>query len=101
MTLIYSHDGAKKVDIDSAKLLGDVATDRKIYQQGDNSQLWRSAGGTYFKGMCLDNARGCGGVVDYCKFIPISEHQARLWVLDYYGPSALSRFGFSDDATLI
>ena len=101
MTIIYSKDGTKKVDIDSAKLLGDVADDLKIYQQGDNSQLWRSASGTYFKGLCLHHAKGRGGIVDHCKFIPITENQARLWVLDYYGPSHLKKFGFLDEATLI
>ena len=101
MTYIYSKDGSKKVNIDEATLLGDVADDLKIYQQGDNSQLWRSKNGSYFKGMCLDHAKGGGRIVNYCKFIPITEHQARCWVLDYYGPSKLRKFGFLDEASEI
>ena len=96
---IYSKDGSKKVNIDTATLLGDVARDRKIYQQGDNTQLWRSKSGAYFKGMCLENARGGGsGICSCMHFIPISKDAAKFWVMDYYGAEALARFGFGDDA---
>ena len=98
MTYIYSYDGHAKVNIDAATLLGDVASELEIYQQGDNSQLWRSKGGSYFRGSCLHHAQGRGGVVSYCNFVPMSESAAKRWVIDYYGPDALERFGFADDA---
>lgn len=98
MTYIYSKDGTKKVDIDKATMLGDVASDLKIYQQGDNSQLWRSASGSYFKGCCLHHAQGTGGIAKYERFIPMTRDAAKHWVLDYYGPGSLGEFGFSDDA---
>lgn len=98
MTYIYSKDGTKKVDIDKATMLGDVDSDLKIYQQGDNSQLWRSASGSYFKGSCLHHEQGTGGIAKYTKFIPMTPDAAKQWVLHYYGPDALGEFGFSDDA---
>ncbi len=98
MTYIYSKDGTKKVNIDAAKLLGDVLDDLNIDRQGDNSQLWRSKGGSYFRGSCLNHAQGCGGIVSFCNFVPMSESAAKNWVLDYYGPDALERFGFIDDS---
>lgn len=101
MTIIYSKDGTKKVDIDTSTLLGDVARDRKIYRQGDNAQLWRSKNGTYFKGMCLDHAQKRGGIVNCYNFIPLTDIEAKNWVIYYYGPSELENFGFSDDATMI
>lgn len=94
MTYIYSVDGTKKVDIDKATLLGDVASDLGIYQQGASSQLWRSANGSYFKGMCLDHAKGRGGVAKYYVFIPLTEEEAKRWVVEYYGASELANFGF-------
>ena len=98
MTYIYSNDGTKKVDIDKATCLGDVARDLKIYQQGDDSQLWRSAKGSYFKGCCLDHAVGRGGYMKYDRFVPITEAAAKRWVIDYYGSAELERFGFANDA---
>ena len=98
MTYIYSIDGSKKVDIDTATMIGDVGSDLKIYQQGNDSQLWKSANGSYFKGMCLHHAQGVGGIVKYARFIPMSYNAAKQWVLYYYGPAKLSEFGFVDDA---
>lgn len=95
---IYSKDGTQKVNIDTATLLGDVAEEKKIYRQGDNSQLWRSKSGAYFKGTCLHHARGGSGICSFSHFIPLSKEAAKHWVLDYYGASALERFGFVDDA---
>lgn len=96
--IIYSRDGSQKVNIDLAVLLADVAREKKIYQQGDNTQLWRSKSGAYFKGMCLDHARGGTGICNFAHFIPISKEAAKQWVLYYYGPSELARFDFADDA---
>lgn len=95
---IYSKDGSQKVNIDTATLLGDVARDKNIYRQGDNSQLWRSKSGAYFKGMCLHHARGAEGTCSFKHFIPLSREAAKTWVLNYYGASDLARFGFTDDA---
>lgn len=98
MTHIYSKDGTKKVDIDKATLLGDVARDLEIYQQGDNSQLWISAAGSYFTGCCIDNWKGSGETPKYTYIIPISTEQAKAWIIDYYGPTKLVKFGFADNA---
>ena len=92
MTYIYSYDGTKKVDIDSATCLGDVYTDLKFDQQGDNSQLWRSKTGSYFKGSCLGHA------TKYSRFIPLTPVEAKQWVIRYYGTDELPRFGFVNDA---
>ena len=89
MTYIYSQDGTKKVDIDASTCLGDVYTDLKIDRQGDNSQLWRSKNGSYFKGSCL--GRGS-------RFIPLTHAAAKAWVIKYYGADELPRFGFANDA---
>lgn len=97
-TFIYSKDGSKKVNLSKATLLGDVLGEKNICQQGDNSQLWRSAAGSYFKGGCLQHALGHGGVVNCYKFIPISSEEAKRWVINYYGGAELARFGFEDDA---
>ena len=98
MTHIYSEDGTKKVDIDKATLLGDVNRDLKIDRQGDRTQLWRSAKGSYFTGSCLDHWKGHGKTPEYSRFIPISKEQAKVWVMDYYGPNRLGKFGFEDTA---
>ena len=98
MTHIYSKDGTKKVDIDKATLLGDVARDLEIYQQGENSQLWKSAKGSYFTGCCLDHWQGTGKTPSYTRIVPISNERAKTWVIDYYGPDKLGTFGFKDIA---
>ena len=98
MTYIYSKNGSQKVNIDDATMLGDVAADLHIYQQGDNTQLWRSKNGSYFRGSCLHHAQGHGGVAKYQKFVPMTKAEAKAWVVDYYGPSELERFGFADNA---
>ena len=97
-TFIYSRDGSKKVNLSKATLLGDVLSEKNICQQGDNSQLWRSASGSYFKGGCLHHALGTSGIVNCYKFIPISSTEAKQWVINYYGVNELARFGFEDNA---
>lgn len=92
MTYIYSKDGTKKVDIDAAICLGDVCTDLKIDRQGDNSQLWCSKNGSYFKGSCLGHA------TKRSTFIPLTPAEAKRWVIRYYGADELPRFGFVNDA---
>ena len=92
---IYSEDGMSKVNISKATLLADVLRDKNICRQGDNSQLWRSCNGHYFRGSCLQYATN--GSSSY-RFIPLTFIEAKRWVIDYYGASALAKFGLHDDA---
>ena len=98
MGYIYSVDGTKKVNIDTATLLGDVASELEIYQQGDRTQLWRSANGSYFTGSCLDHWCGSNKIPRFRKFVPMSKAAAKAWVIEYYGSNELENFGFVDDA---
>ena len=98
MTYIYSKNGSQKVNIDDATMLGDVGSDLGIYQQGDNSQLWLSKNGSYFRGCCLHHAQGRGGVAKYQKFVPMTKAEAKAGVIEYYGPGEIERFGFADNA---
>lgn len=98
MAYIYSQDGTKKVDIDSATCLGDVYADLNIDRQGDNSQLWRSKNGSYFKGSCLHHVIGSNSDTSYCRFIPLTHAAAKAWIIKYYGADELPRFGFANDA---
>lgn len=85
----YSYDGLKKVNLATSKRIGDVLSDLNISQQGDNSQLWRSANGTYFKGMCLEHG-------PWNKITVLTDSQARSWIMEYYGAKKLVECGFED-----
>lgn len=85
----YTYDGMKKVNLATSKLIGDVADDLDIYQQGDKSQLWRSANGTYFRGMCLEHG-------PWQKITIMTDYQARAWIMEYYGAEKLVECGFEE-----
>lgn len=85
----YSYDGTKKVNLATSTLIGDVLRDKDISRQGDNTQLWRSANGTYFRGMCLEHG-------PWNKITVMTNEQARQWIMNYYGAEKLVECGFED-----
>lgn len=85
----YSYDGLKKVNLATSKLIGDVRHDLNISQQGDNSQLWHSANGTYFCGMCLEHG-------PWSKITILTDSQARAWIMKYYGAKKLVECGLEN-----